>query len=230
MMKAKYYLLMLTIMLVFSINPFCVNAQEDVVENTNSASQTIQENIAITEPSSQLVDYATKGLEFVVKKMSAVLFYEIGLPDSKGFPVLVLWLVVGGLFFTIRLGFINITMFRHAIDVVRGKYSSKEDPGEVSHFQALTAAVSGTVGLGNIAGVAVAVTVGGPGAVIWMMIAGFFGMSAKFAEVTLGLKYRKIDANGKVSGGAFHYLKDGLAEKNMPRLEKLWQLYLRFSV
>ena len=105
--------------------------------------------------------------------------------------------------------------------ISKRKYSSDKDPGEVTHLQALTAAVSATVGLGNIAGVAVAVTVGGPGAVIWMMIAGFFGMSAKFAEVTLGLKYRKIDENGKVSGGAFHYLTEGLAEKNLPMLGKV---------
>ena len=177
-----------------------------------------------------IVDYSKKGLEFVVGKMAAVLFYEVKYCGSiseedcqkkKGFPILVLWLVAGGLFFTMRLGFVNLTMFGHAIDVVRGKYSSKKDPGEVTHFQALTAAVSATVGLGNIAGVAVAVTVGGPGAVIWMMIAGFFGMSAKFAEVTLGLKYRKIDKNGKVSGGAFHYLTEGLAEKNLPVLGKV---------
>ena len=97
----------------------------------------------------------------------------------------------------------------------------QNDPGEVTHFQALVAAVSATVGLGNIAGVAIAVSLGGPGAVVWMMIAGFFGMSAKFAEVTLGQKYRHIDENGKVSGGAFHYLKEGLSEMNMPRLGKI---------
>jgi AGCS family alanine or glycine:cation symporter len=163
-----------------------------------------------------IISLSKKALEGVVSGMATVLFFEIA-----GFPILVLWLVAGGLFFTLRLGFINIKMFRHAIDVVRGKYSSDKDPGEVTHLQALTAAVSATVGLGNIAGVAVAVSVGGPGAVIWMMIAGFFGMSAKFAEVTLGLKYRKIDENGKVSGGAFHYLTEGLAEKNLPTLGKI---------
>lgn len=163
-----------------------------------------------------LVEMAKSGLETIVGAMSSVLFFEIA-----GFPFLVLWLVAGGLFFTIRMGFVNIRMFGHAIEIVRGKYSNPNDPGEVTHFQALVAAVSATVGLGNIAGVAIAVSLGGPGAVVWMMIAGFFGMSAKFAEVTMGQKYRRIDENGKVSGGAFYYLRDGLAEMNMPRTGKV---------
>lgn len=165
---------------------------------------------------SWLLGAAKGALEALVGGMSSVLFFKI-----FGFPLLVLWLVVGGVFFTFRLGFVNICLFRHAIDVVRGKYSSPDDPGEVTHFQALVAAVSATVGLGNIAGVAIAVSLGGPGAVIWMMIAGFFGMSAKFAEVTLGQKYRKIDEHGKVSGGAFRYLENGLAEMNFPKLGKV---------
>lgn len=165
--------------------------------------------------SSVIVGAAQSFLETVSSGMAKVLFFKI-----MGFPVLVLWLICGGLFFTVRLGFINIKLFRHSVAVIRGRYSSGDEPGEVSHFQALVAAVSATVGLGNIAGVAIAISVGGPGAVIWMVLAGFFGMSTKFAEVTLGQKYRKIDKKGKVSGGAFHYLKDGLAEKNMPRLGK----------
>jgi AGCS family alanine or glycine:cation symporter len=169
----------------------------------------VQEGIAFA-------DYLKLPLENMVSAMSAVLFFKIG-----GFPFLVIWLVAGGVFFTVRLGFVNIRLFSHAISVVRGKYSNQSDPGEVTHFQALVAAISGTVGLGNIAGVAVAVSLGGPGAVVWMIIAGFFGMSAKFAEVTLGQKYRTFDKNGKVSGGAFNYLREGLAEKNMPVLGKI---------
>ncbi len=135
-------------------------------------------------------------------------------------PLLVFWLVIGGVFFTLRLGFVNIRLFGHALAVVRGKYSSKNDPGEVSHFAALAAAVSATVGLGNIGSVAIAVSLGGPGAVIWMVLAGLLGMSTKFAEVTLGQKYREFDDKGKVSGGAFHYLRKGLAEKNLVTLGK----------
>lgn len=160
--------------------------------------------------------FFTNILENIVGFMEKILFFEV-----FNFPILVIWLVAGGIFFTLRMKFINITMLKHSIDVIRGKYSTKKDIGEVTHFQALTAAVSATVGLGNIAGVAVAVSIGGPGAVIWMMIAGFFGMSAKFAEVMLGHKYRKIAKDGKISGGAFYYLKDGLAEKNLPTLGKI---------
>src|SRR5690606_12412735 len=121
----------------------------------------------------------------------------------------------------VRLGFINIRLFGHALAVVSGRYSSGKEPGEVTHFQALVAAVSATVGLGNIAGVAIAVSLGGPGAVVWMAIAGLLGMSTKFAEVTLGQKYREFDEQGRVSGGAFHYLEKGLKEKGLPRLGKV---------
>lgn len=160
-----------------------------------------------------LIEWIKAGLEIIVATLTSILFYPV-----FGFPLLVLWLAIGGLFFTFRLGFINIRFFGHAIQIVRGKYSTGNEPGEVSHFQALVAAVSGTVGLGNIAGVAIAVSLGGPGAVIWMVIAGLFGMSAKFAEVTLGQKYRKINKQGKVSGGAFLYLKHGLAEMGQKKL------------
>lgn len=169
----------------------------------------------VVESNSTILSFVKLFLESVVSGLSTILFFKV-----FGFPFLVLWLVIGGLFFTIKLGFINIRLFKHAIDVVRGKYSSGDEPGEVTHFQALTAAVSGTVGLGNIAGVAVAVSLGGPGAVVWMVISGFFGMSAKFAEVTMGQKYREIDANGRVSGGAFHYLRKGLEEKKLGVLGK----------
>ncbi len=127
-------------------------------------------------------------------------------------PVIVLWLVVGALFFTLRYRFINLRAFVHAIHVTRGKYDDEDDPGEVSHFQALSSALSATVGLGNIAGVAVAVFAGGPGAVFWMVMAGFLGMSSKFTECTLGQIYRQVDPSGRVSGGPMQYLGRGLAE------------------
>jgi len=127
-------------------------------------------------------------------------------------PIIVLWLVLGAVFFTFRYGFINIRAFFHAIQVTRGKFDNPDDPGEVSHFQALSSALSATVGLGNIAGVAVAVAAGGPGAVFWMVCAGFFGMSSKFTECTLGQLYRQVDPSGRVSGGPMQYLKRGLAE------------------
>ena len=133
-------------------------------------------------------------------------------------PVLVVWLVIGAIFFSLRFRFVNLRMFGHAIQVTRGKYDDPADEGEVTHFQALSSALSATVGLGNIAGVAIAVSIGGPGATIWMIVAGLLGMSLKFTECTLGQKYRHIDANGRVSGGPMHYLKEGLAERGLAPL------------
>ncbi len=131
----------------------------------------------------------------------AVLFFEVA-----GFPLILVWLVVAALTFTIYFKFVNFRRFGLAIGIARGKYSDPTEKGEVSHFQALTAALSGTVGLGNIAGVAVAVSVGGAGATFWMIVAGLLGMSSKFVECTLGVKYRKIDENGRVYGGPMYYL------------------------
>lgn len=173
------------------------------------------------------------GFSVLVGALGSVLFYELfptEIPNCtvtetedcmSGFPIVVLWLVIGGVFFTLRLAFVNLRLFGHGFKVALGRYGRDDDPGEVSPFASLSAAVSGTVGLGNIAGVAVAVALGGPGAVIWMMVCGFLGMSTKFAEVTLGHKYRKFDENGKVSGGAFYYLRDGLAELKKPMLGKI---------
>jgi alanine or glycine:cation symporter, AGCS family len=109
------------------------------------------------------------------------------------------------------MGFINFRGFWHAIGLVTGKYRKPGDKGEVSSFQALATALSATVGLGNIAGVAIAITIGGPGATFWMIMAGLFGMTLKFTECTLGIKYRKINEKGEVSGGPMYYLRDALA-------------------
>ncbi len=154
--------------------------------------------------------------------------------DDEGEPVLaplkliVVWLIVGALIFTILMRFINVRGFKHAIDLVRGKYDKPGDKGEVSHFRALTTALSATVGLGNIAGVALAISIGGPGATFWMILAGFLGMSSKFTECTLGVKYRKIDKDGQVSGGAMYYLRDGLKKKKLGFLGKF--LALLFAI
>jgi len=144
-----------------------------------------------------------------------------GTNKTTKIPIVVLWLVLGSIFFTIRMKFINIRGFKHAISLIKGDYDDPNDKGEVSHFQALTTALSATVGLGNIAGVAIAIAVGGPGATFWMIIAGLLGMSSKFVECTLGVKYRKVDENGEVSGGPMYYLRDGLAKYNAGRLGKV---------
>ncbi|MFD7659708.1 alanine/glycine:cation symporter family protein [Actinosynnema sp. NPDC059797] len=129
------------------------------------------------------------------------------------FPWIVGWLVAAAAIFTAYFGVIQLRGFGTALRIVRGKHSSPDDPGEITHFQALSSAVSGTVGLGNIAGVGVAVTIGGAGATFWMILAGLLGMCTKFVECTLGVKYRDVHPDGSVSGGPMHYLRKGLAER-----------------
>jgi AGCS family alanine or glycine:cation symporter len=141
--------------------------------------------------------------------------------QTKAIPFIVVWLLLGALFFTIRMGFINIRGFRHSLDLARGKYDDPNAPGQVTHFQALATAVSGTVGLGNIAGVAVAISLGGAGATFWMIVAGLLGMSSKFVECTLGVKYRFINSEGRVFGGPMNYLRYGLEKRNKKGLGKV---------
>jgi len=141
--------------------------------------------------------------------------------QTKGIPFIVVWLVAGALFFTIRMRFINFRGVKQAFMLVAGKFDDPNDKGEVSHFQALTTALSATVGLGNIAGVAVAIVIGGPGATFWMIIAGLLGMASKFTECTLGVKYRLINDRGEVSGGPMYYLSRGLEKRNLKGLGKV---------
>lgn len=156
-----------------------------------------------------------------VDAMGSVFFYRPF--ESIGFdmPLVVLWLVVGATFFTLYMGFINLKGLKHAFQLIRGDYDKPGDEGEVSHFQALVTALSGTVGLGNIAGVAVAISIGGAGATFWMILAGFLGMSSKFVECTLGVKYRKLNDLGEVSGGPMYYLSEGLSKKGYAGLGKV---------
>lgn len=159
----------------------------------------------------------------VNQALASVMFYKVG----GHVPLAVLWLVVGAVFFTVRMGFINFRGFKHAILVTAGRYDKKsgDDQGEVSHFQALTAALSATVGLGNIAGVAIAIATGGPGATFWMIVAGFLGMSSKFVECTLGQKYREVRPDGRVMGGAMFYLSKGLAEMGLSGFGKVLAVF-----
>ncbi|MGI0107433.1 amino acid carrier protein [Salinimicrobium sp. WS361] len=145
--------------------------------------------------------------------------------QKKDIPFIVIWLVLGALFFTLRMGFINIRGFKHALDLAKGKYDDPNAPGQVTHFQALATAVSGTVGLGNIAGVAVAISLGGAGATLWMILAGLLGMSSKFVECTLGVKYRFINSEGRVFGGPMNYLRYGLEKRNMAGLGKFLAVF-----
>ena len=145
-----------------------------------------------------------------------------------GIPLAVLWLVLGAIYFTVRMGLVQLRAFGHAIRVTQGKFSDPNDHGEVSHFQALTAALSATVGLGNIAGVAIAISIGGPGATLWMILAGFLGMASKFTECTLGQMYRQQRSDGSVMGGAMYYLSIGLKERGMGGLGRF--LAVMFAV
>ncbi len=146
-------------------------------------------------------------------------------PKTIGVPLAVAVLVLGAIFFTLRMGFIQIRAFVHAIKVTAGKYDNPEDEGEVSHFQALSAALSATVGLGNIGGVAIAIGTGGPGATFWMIVAGFFGMASKFTECTLGQLYRETRRDGRVMGGAMHYLSKGFQEMGLGGLGKVLAIF-----
>ncbi|QDV49236.1 alanine/glycine:cation symporter family protein [Gimesia fumaroli] len=150
--------------------------------------------------------------------VASVFFFPVPLTADQfragdGIPLAVLWLVIGATYFTFRMNFINLRAFKHSLLLVLGKYDDPEDEGEVTHFQALTAALSATVGLGNIAGVAIAIATGGPGAMFWMMLAGVLGMTSKFAECTLAQIYRRINPDGRVMGGPMCYLSDGLKEQ-----------------
>lgn len=161
------------------------------------------------------------------KVIESIIFYPIPF-GSYPIPFILIWLILGAFILTFYLKFINLRGFKHAIDIVKGKYTHKGDPGEVTHFQALTAALSGTVGLGNIAGVAIAISLGGPGATFWMIVAGFFGMTSKFVECALAVKFRVVHPDGSVSGGPMHYLSKGLAQKGWGKMGKFLAIF--FSV
>jgi AGCS family alanine or glycine:cation symporter len=176
----------------------------------------------------------------------AIVFFPIQFTEEVGMPIVIIMLLAAGLIFSIIFKLVNIRLFPTSINIVRGKYDDIDHheveakamvnvvdgdivdtiaiegkEGEVSHFQALTAALSGTVGLGNIAGVAIAISLGGPGATFWMILAGLLGMSSKFVECTLGVKYRDIGEDGTVFGGPMYYLKKGLADIGKGTLGKI---------
>lgn len=156
--------------------------------------------------------------------LADVFFFDV-MPGSSEMPFIVAWLVVGAVFLTIRMNFVNFRMFRHAYHIIRGKYASPDSQGEVTSFQALTTALSATVGLGNIAGVAIAIMIGGPGATFWMIVAGFLGMTSKFTEATLAQMYREVRPDGHIMGGAMEYLSRGLAEKGWSQTGKALAIF-----
>ena len=156
----------------------------------------------------------------IVSAMGSVLFATLG----TEVPLIIWVLVLGGIYYSFYFGWLSLRGFRHSIDVIRGRYDDPNDPGEISHFQALTSALSATIGLGNIAGVAIAVSLGGPGAVFWMLLTALFGMSSKLASCTLAIMYRKIHPDGRIAGGPMYYLEHGLASKGLKGVGRVFAI------
>jgi alanine or glycine:cation symporter, AGCS family len=158
-------------------------------------------------------------VEPLASALSSVVFFSIEIGGAE-LPLIVLWLITAATFFTVYFGFINFTGFAHSFRLLRGDYAKSQHAGEVSHFQALATAVSGTVGIGNIGGVAIVISVGGPGATFWLIVAGLLGMSTKLAECIAGVKYRKINPDGTISGGPMYYLEAIMLERGWKPLAK----------
>lgn len=177
----------------------------------------------------RLDDAINAAVQPLTDAVSAFIFYSVPIGNAE-LPLIVLWLIIGAAFFTAYLGFINLRGFAHAVRIVSGRTDTSRGDGEISHFQALTAAVSGTVGIGNIAGVAITVSIGGPGAIFWLIMAGLLGMTTKFVECTLGVKYRQLAADGTVSGGPMYYLRAGLERRGWPRLGRFLGLFYAISI
>ncbi|PNQ63044.1 alanine:cation symporter family protein [Vibrio agarivorans] len=161
--------------------------------------------------------------------LSSIIFYKISLFGFPA-PLIVLWLSIAGIFFTFYLGFMNLRGLPIAFRLIRGDYSDPNATGEISHFQAVATAVSGTVGIGNIGGVAVAISLGGPGATFWLIVAGFLSMSTKLVECTLGVKYRRVNSDGSISGGPMFYLEHFLKQRNLPTLGKCLGGFYAFAL
>lgn len=209
--------------LLFIIFGFVLIAKNDVQKKESDKELTLSQKIDQTF--TPMVD--ALGEFLFLDPFSLVGIYDDQVYDDNGDPVLdekgkpvkaplkmiVVWLLAGGIFFTFYLKFIGLRGIKHAIDILKGKYTKKGSKGEVTPYQSVTTALSATVGMGNIAGVALAIGIGGPGATFWMIMAGLLGMSLKFAEVTLGHKYRIFNKDGTVSGGPMYYLKYGLMKK-----------------
>lgn len=158
-------------------------------------------------------------LASVGEQLGRLVFLEVG-----GFPLIVLWLVAGGVFLSFRLNWVNLWGVKHALEVVLGKYDEAEQAGEVSYFAALMTSLSATVGLGNVAGVAIAIALGGAGAAFWLTVAGVLGMATKFAECSLAQKYRQVLPDGKVVGGPMYYISVGLAKRGWEPLGRVLAL------
>src|SRR5690606_17268434 len=175
--------------------------------------------------SKDVIEVGAHNLAEIKYTQPVVVTHPNGDPVTRNIPLIVIWLIFGAAFFTVKMGFINFKGLKHSIDLARGIYDDPNAPGKITHFQTLTTAVAATVGLGNIAGVALAISIGGAGATFWMIIAGLLGMASKFVECTLGLKYRFINSEGKIFGGPMNYLEYGLEKRNMKWLGKFLAVF-----
>ncbi|MBD3794949.1 MAG: alanine:cation symporter family protein [Epsilonproteobacteria bacterium] len=167
---------------------------------------------------------------YITKLLDNILFFDLlfGQVTGTKVPFVIALLIFGGVYLTLKFSFINLKMFSHSYKIIMGKYKTKDDVGLIESRQSLTTALSATVGLGNIAGVALAVSIGGAGATFWMIIAGFLGMTLKFTEVTLSLKYRDILSDGTIIGGGMAYLRKGFANRGYTKTGK--NLALLFAI
>ncbi len=219
--RTSAFFFILTLAVPFSGASHALLAQEADISPLGGSSETMPKPPSGTKGMDERINDA---MARPTELITSVIFYSIPIKGQK-VPVVLIWLLAGAIIFTVYFKFVNFRCFGLAIDIVRGKYTDPEEEGEVSHFHALTAALSGTVGLGNIAGVAVAISLGGPGATFWMIVAGLLGMSSKFVECTLGVKYRKMDVDGRTYGGPMYYLHEGFKKRGLGGLGRFMAMF-----
>ena len=179
-----------------------------------------------TAPS--LADQINNALTPISEVTNAIIFYSVDI-NGVALPLVVVWLLAAGVVLTFSLGFPNFRGFRHGWSLIFKPRKHEDSPGEISHFQALSSALSGTVGLGNIASVPIAIALGGPGAIFWMIFAGLFGMSSKFAECALAVKYRKVRPDGTILGGPMYYIEDAMARRGWKMAGKIGAIFFAIT-
>lgn len=222
--------LFLSLMTVLTFPPASHAAEADAETVAEQAAEAAPQAEAMAKAVTETLSIDQK-IDSYIKPLSekaiGFMFYPVTIM-GQDIPMIIIWLMSIGVFTSFYYGFINIRFLPLAIQLLCGKYQSKDREGQISNWQALSTSLSGTVGLGNIAGVAVAVSTGGPGATVWMILMGVLGMSTKFTECALGVKYRQIAADGEVSGGPMYYISQGLANRNWPRLGKILAAFFAF--
>jgi len=209
-------------LVAFFVDPPNSYGQENGGQAVNSEAGTAStslESPALEQVVASWDDKVNDALSDFAKTFKDIICYKVNVGGVE-ITLVIVWLVIAAVFFTVYFRFINLTGMWHGVQLALGKEADDDAPGEITHFQALCTALSGTVGIGNIGAVAFAIAIGGPGALFWLIVAGFLGMTTKFAECTLGVKYRHQNPDGTFSGGPMYYLNRGLADKGLPGLGK----------